>query len=129
MAVENWVAKEMASLTEFRRDLHRNPELLYDVTRTAATVAEALRAAGVDEVHEGIGRTGVVGVIRGQASGSGRMIGLRADMDALPITEKPAPNGHRRSPARCTPAAMTAIPPCCWARPGTWPKAAPSTAR
>ena len=87
MAVENWVSKEITELTEFRRDLHRNPELLYEVTRTAASVAEALRAAGVDEVHEGIGRTGVVGVIRGQTDTSGRMIGLRADMDALPIEE------------------------------------------
>ncbi|OWU80543.1 M20 aminoacylase family protein [Phaeobacter sp. 22II1-1F12B] len=87
MAVENWVAKELESLTEFRRDLHQNPELLYDVTRTAATVAEALRAAGVDEVVEGIGRTGVVGVIHGQSNNSGRTIGLRADMDALAIHE------------------------------------------
>ena len=87
MAVENWVAKELEALTEFRRDLHQNPELLYDVTRTAATVAEALRAAGVDEVVEGIGRTGVVGVIHGQSNNSGRTIGLRADMDALPIHE------------------------------------------
>ena len=87
MAVENWVAKQLDELTEFRRDLHRNPELLYDVDRTAGKVAEALRAAGVDEVHEGIGRTGVVGIIRGQTDRSGRMIGLRADMDALPITE------------------------------------------
>ncbi|ETA50092.1 M20 aminoacylase family protein [Ponticoccus alexandrii] len=88
MAVENWVAKEVAELTEFRRDLHMNPELLYDVERTAQKVAEALRAAGVDEVHEGIGRTGVVGVIRGQSNASGRSIGLRADMDALPIIEE-----------------------------------------
>lgn len=87
MAVENWVAKQIDALTAFRRDLHQNPELLYDVTRTAATVAEALRAAGVDEVVEGIGRTGVVGVIRGQTNTSDRMIGLRADMDALPIVE------------------------------------------
>ncbi|GHH02222.1 M20 aminoacylase family protein [Pseudodonghicola xiamenensis] len=88
MAVENWVAKEVAGLTEFRRDLHQNPELLYDLPRTAQTVAEALRAAGVDEVHEGIGKTGVVGVIRGQSNASGRTIGLRADMDALPIKEE-----------------------------------------
>ena len=88
MAVENWVAKHIAELTEFRRDLHMNPELLYDVTRTAQKVAEALRAAGVDEVHEGIGRTGVVGVIKGQSNASGRVIGLRADMDALPIVEE-----------------------------------------
>ena len=88
MAVENWDAKHIAELTEFRRDLHMNPELLYDVTRTAQKVAEALRAAGVDEVHEGIGRTGVVGVIKGQSNASGRVIGLRADMDALPIVEE-----------------------------------------
>ena len=87
MAVENWVAKLAGELTEFRRDLHMNPELLYDVDRTAAKVAEALREAGVDEVHEGIGRTGVVGVIHGQSNTSGRMIGLRSDMDALPIEE------------------------------------------
>lgn len=87
MAVENWVSREIEKLTEFRRDLHMNPELLYDVERTAANVADALRAAGVDEVVEGIGRTGVVGVIRGQSNNSGRTIGLRADMDALPIDE------------------------------------------
>ncbi|EPX78584.1 M20 aminoacylase family protein [Litoreibacter arenae] len=87
MAIENWVGKELDSLTAFRRDLHQNPELLYDTVRTAATVAEALRAAGVDEVTEGVGRTGVVGVIRGQSNASGRSIGLRADMDALPIEE------------------------------------------
>jgi len=87
MAVENWVSREIEKLTEFRRDLHMNPELLYDVERTAKSVADALRAAGVDEVVEGIGRTGVVGVIRGQSNTSGRTIGLRADMDALPIDE------------------------------------------
>lgn len=87
MAVENWVAKHLTELTEFRRDLHRNPELLYEVHRTAGEVAKRLREAGVDEVHEGIGRTGVVGVIHGQSNKSGRMIGLRADMDALPIPE------------------------------------------
>ncbi|MEP3441073.1 MAG: M20 aminoacylase family protein [Sulfitobacter sp.] len=87
MAIENWVARHVESLTAFRRDLHQNPELLYDLPRTATTVADALRAAGVDEVIEGIGRTGVVGVIKGQSNTSGRMIGLRADMDALPIVE------------------------------------------
>ncbi|MEQ6249976.1 M20 aminoacylase family protein [Sulfitobacter sp. HNIBRBA3233] len=88
MAVENWVAKDIAELTEFRRDLHRNPELLYDVNRTAASVAERLRAYGCDEVAEGIGQTGVVGVIMGRSNTSGRTIGLRADMDALPIHEE-----------------------------------------
>lgn len=66
MAIENWVSLQLDELVEFRRDLHRNPELLYDVDRTAKKVADLLRAAGVDEVHENIGRTGVVGIIRGQ---------------------------------------------------------------
>ncbi len=74
-------------LTAFRRDLHAHPELGFEEVYTSARVREALRAAGVDEVHEGIGRTGVVGVIHGQGRGSGSMIGLRADMDALPMAE------------------------------------------
>ena len=87
MPVENWIADRIGELIEFRHDLHRHPELLYDLPRTAARVAEALRAAGVDEVHEGIGQTGVVAVIRGRTNVSGRAIGLRSDMDALPIVE------------------------------------------
>ena len=75
----------------WRHDLHAHPELQYDVHRTADFVAERLRAFGCDEVATGIGRTGIVGVIRGKAStsvhGSNRAIGLRADMDALPIQE------------------------------------------
>lgn len=82
-----------AELTAFRRDLHAHPELGYEEVRTAARVAEALRACGVDEVHTGIAKTGVVGIIR---AGSGRVreapqvrsIGLRADMDALPMREE-----------------------------------------
>lgn len=88
MPVENWTANQLDDLIAFRRDLHQNPELLYDVERTAEKVADALRAAGVDEVVTGIGRTGVVGVIHGQVNNSGRTIGLRADMDALPIFEE-----------------------------------------
>ncbi|MEM7695227.1 MAG: M20 aminoacylase family protein [Pseudomonadota bacterium] len=74
-------------ITAWRRDFHQHPELLYDVERTAAQVAEKLRAFGVDAVETGVGRTGVVGVIKGNGS-SGKVIGLRADMDALPLTEK-----------------------------------------
>ncbi len=87
MAVERWVADQLDELVAFRRDLHTYPELLYDVERTARRITEALRAAGIDEVVSGIGRTGVVGVIRGRSGPSGRSIGLRADMDALPIHE------------------------------------------
>nr|WP_321443866.1 M20 aminoacylase family protein [uncultured Cohaesibacter sp.] len=87
MAVENWVSRDLDYLMAFRHDLHENPELLYEVHRTAKKVADALRDAGVDEVVEGLGQTGVVGVIRGQSNNSGKIIGLRADMDALPIEE------------------------------------------
>ena len=75
-------------LTAFRRDLHAHPELGFEEKRTAARVVAALRAAGVDEIHEGIGKTGVVGAVHGAARSSGRMVGLRADMDALPMTEE-----------------------------------------
>ena len=74
-------------ITAWRRDIHENPELQFDVHRTAGLVAAKLREFGCDEVVEGIGKTGVVGVIRGKGAG-GRVIGLRADMDALPIAEQ-----------------------------------------
>ncbi len=87
MPVINRVAALSDEIAEWRRDFHQNPELLFDVHRTAGIVAEKLRAFGCDEVVTGIGRTGVVGVIKGKRGGSGRTIGLRADMDALPIEE------------------------------------------
>jgi len=77
----------LPEITAWRRDLHMHPEILFDTHRTAALVAGRLREFGCDEVVEGIGRTGVVGVIRGRSFSSGRTIGLRADMDALPIQE------------------------------------------
>jgi hippurate hydrolase len=73
-------------LMAVRRDLHANPELGFEEVRTSGIVAGALTALGV-EVHRGIGKTGVVGVIKGQRNDSGKMIGLRADMDALPMSE------------------------------------------
>ncbi len=85
MPVKNRFAELLPEITEWRRDLHAHPEILYETHRTAALVAGKLRDFGCDEVVEGIGRTGVVGVIRGKAGG--RTIGLRADMDALPIHE------------------------------------------
>ena len=87
MPIINHVASMTDEITAWRRDLHENPELLYDVHRTAAMVAEKLKAFGCDDVVTGIGKTGVVGVIRGKDHASGRVIGLRADMDALPIEE------------------------------------------
>ncbi|SHF53640.1 hippurate hydrolase [Kaistia soli DSM 19436] len=87
MPIINRLAEFQNDIVAWRHDFHRHPELLYDVHRTAATVAGLLKAFGVDEVVTGLGRTGVVGVIRGRNSASGRTIGLRADMDALPILE------------------------------------------
>ena len=89
MPIVNRVAALHGDITEWRHDLHAHPELLYDVHRTAAVVAEKLKSFGCDEVVTGIGRTGVVGVIRGNkpASGPFKTIGMRADMDALPIME------------------------------------------
>ena len=75
------LAPEMRAI---RHDIHRHPELAYEEKRTAAIVAARLRGWGID-THEGVGGTGVVGVLEGK--GSGRNIGLRADMDALPIRE------------------------------------------
>lgn len=87
MPVKNRFAELLPEITAWRRDIHENPELLFEVHRTAAKVAGLLREFGCDEVVEGIGRTGVVGVIKGRSSASGRVVGLRADMDALPIYE------------------------------------------
>jgi amidohydrolase len=79
----NW----QTELTAFRRDLHAHPELGFEERRTAGRVVEALKLARVDEIHEGIGKTGVVAVIHGRQKGP-RCLGLRADMDALPLTEE-----------------------------------------
>jgi amidohydrolase len=88
MPIINRFAEFLDDIVAWRRDIHSHPEIMYDVQRTAATVAEKLAVFGVDEVATGIGRTGVVGVIRGRGTASGRVIGLRADMDALPIVEE-----------------------------------------
>ena len=74
-------------LTAFRRDLHAHPEIGFEEVYTSGRVQEALRLCGVDEIHTGMGKTGVVGIIRGRKTGSGRLIGLRADMDGLTMAE------------------------------------------
>jgi len=86
MPILNRAAELQSEVAEWRRHLHMNPELLFAVENTAAFVERKLREFGVDEIVTGLGRTGVVGLIRGSL-GPGRTIGLRADMDALPITE------------------------------------------
>ncbi|BCH58010.1 amidohydrolase [Agrobacterium vitis] len=86
MPILNRAAELEADVRQWRHHLHQNPEILYDVHETAAFVAEKLTEFGVDEVVTGLGRTGVVGLIKGRGDGS-RVIGLRADMDALPLQE------------------------------------------
>jgi len=87
MPIINRFAEWHEDIAEWRQTIHAHPELLYDVHRTAAFVAERLAEFGVDEVVTGLGRTGVVGLIRGSLGDSDKVVGLRADMDALPIQE------------------------------------------
>ena len=87
MPIKNRLAEMQPEIAAWRRDLHENPELMYDTHRTSAVVAAKLREFGCDQVVEGIGRTGVVGLIKGKSDRRGHVVGLRADMDALPIIE------------------------------------------
>ncbi|MEH2549211.1 amidohydrolase [Bradyrhizobium sp. AZCC 2262] len=102
--LNNRIADMHSTVTEWRQDLHKHPELLFDVHRTAEFVAGKLKEFGVDEIVTGLGRTGVVGVIHGKSNRSGRVIGLRADMDALPIVEetgKPYASTHEGKMHAC----------------------------
>lgn len=87
MPVKNRLAEMHTEITGWRRHLHQNPELMYEVHETAAFVAARLKEFGVTDITTGVGKTGVVAVIEGKSNTSGRTIGLRADMDALPIPE------------------------------------------
>ena len=100
MPVKNRFAELLPEITAWRRDFHEHPELLYDVHRTAGRVAELLREFGCDEVTEGVGRTGVVGVIKGRTDSKGRVVGLRADMDALPIIEQTGVEYASKTPGK-----------------------------
>src|ERR1700730_16027807 len=100
MPIINRVADLHDEVTAWRRDIHEHPEILYEVHRTAGVVAEKLKAFGCDEVVPGIGRTGVVGVIKGRRNASGKVIGMRADMDALPMTESTGLPYASKTPGR-----------------------------
>ena len=99
MPILNRAAEMQQEIAGWRRHLHQNPEILFDVHQTAAFVADRLREFGCDEVVTGIGRTGVVGIIRG-SQGEGKTVGLRADMDALPITETSGQPHASRTPGK-----------------------------
>jgi hippurate hydrolase len=99
----NSIAAMLPELIELRRDLHRHPELQYDLPRTSRLVAERLRAFGFDEVVEGMGKTGVIGVLHGAhgaAQSSDKRVLFRADMDALPILEATGLSHASASPGR-----------------------------
>src|SRR5690606_7674127 len=93
MPIINRIAEFHDDMTKWRRDLHAHPETAFEERRTSAFVAAKLKEFGLDAVHEGLAGTGVVGTLKGRRPGS-RAIGLRADMDALPIEEK-NDFGHR----------------------------------
>ena len=110
------------------KDFHQHPEIGFEEVRTSQIVAQYLNDFGVDEVHTEIGVTGVVGVIRGKHAGN-RRVGLRADMDALPIHEETDLPYNRNLMVNCTPVVMMHIRPCCWVRRNIWPKRAIFRAR
>ncbi len=87
MPIKNRLAEMQPEIAGWRPDIHTHPELGFDISRTADLVADKLRAFGCEEVVTGIGQNGVVGVIPGRSDTAGREIGLRGDMDALPILE------------------------------------------
>ena len=87
MPIKNRFAETHAEITGWRQHLHMHPELGFDVHNTAKFVEERLREFGISDITTGIGKTGIVAVIKGRTDTLGRVIGLRADMDALPIHE------------------------------------------
>jgi amidohydrolase len=98
MAIINRIGDFQDDMSAWRRDLHQHPELGFEEHRTSAFVADKLRTFGIDEVHTGLAKTGVVGVLK--AGSGGRAIGLRADMDALPIQEPDGRPHGSRTPGR-----------------------------
>ena len=121
MPIKNRIAELADEIALWRHDLHRHPELDYDVHRTAGIVAEKLKEFGCDEIITGIGKTGVVGIITGRVSGD-RVIGLRADMDALPIHETSGKPHASLTPEKCMLVVMMVIRPCYWALRNIWPR-------
>ena len=98
MPIKNRLAEMLPEITAWRRDIHENPELQFDLPRTSKKVADLLREFGCDEVVEGMAKTGVVGVIMGKTNSKDRTVGLRADMDALPILEETGADYASKNP-------------------------------
>ena len=85
MKIPDSISAIVGPIRAIRRDIHAHPELKFEENRTAEIVTSALRSFGIDEIHTGLGKTGVVGILQGRPGS--KMLGLRADMDALPMTE------------------------------------------
>ena len=98
MAIRNRFSELLPEITAWRRDIHENPELLFDTHRTSKFVADRLAEFGCDDIVTGIGRTGVVAIIKGRSDTKGKVVGLRADMDALPIEEATGLDYASKSP-------------------------------
>lgn len=120
------VAAHAAEIQALRRDLHAHPELCFEEVRTSDLVADTLTGWGI-EVHRGLGKTGVVGVIQGRPGP--RAVGLRADMDALPMTEHNTFAHASRHRGACTPVGTMGTRPCSWQRRGICRRTAISMAR
>ena len=120
------ILEDAGALASLRRDIHAHPELGYQEERTSALIAETLSAWGIP-VHRGLGGTGVVGIVRN--GGGARAVGLRADIDALPVTERNTfahASVHAGRMHACGP---TATPPCCSRRLAIYPASGTSTVR
>ena len=120
------ILADAAAIAALRRDLHAHPELCFEEHRTSDLIARTLEGWGIP-VHRGLGKTGVVGIVRNGTSS--RAVGLRADIDALPMTEHNSFAHASRHPGGCTPAATTATPRCCSPPRSTSRRTATSTAR
>ena len=118
MPIVNRIAEFAEEMKAWRRYLHQNPELGFDCHNTASFVVDRLKEFGIVDIHEGIAQSGVVALIHGSATGP--VIGLRADMDALPIEEATGADYASKVPGKCTPVGMTVTPPCYWAPLVTW---------
>lgn len=126
MTIHTTLLNSMPELVAIRRDLHEHPELGLEEVRTSDVIAGHLESYGY-KVTRGLAKTGLVATL---TNGTGsRSIGIRADIDALPIHEETGLAYASKTPARCMPAVMTATPPCCSARPRRLPSGAISTAR
>ena len=121
------IRSQAADYEALRRDLHAHPELGFDEHRTVEVICAALDHLSIP-YQTGMGRTGIVGVIPGRATSSGRAIGLRADMDALPVGSAPNWTTRRREKAGCTLAGTTDTSPCFWPQRTIYKKRATTTA-